>query len=182
MRRRIKDYVPGVQVQVNDRMQKRYIYTLEEKYGNVDNRMKTALSPLQILTEGVFSGKYMNDCKGEFPTEWYEKGKFSIVTDTNLNKFKVKSRLSLPEWRRRGWIVQPDVRGWFQWWCRYYIGRRIPSVDEKNIARWMSYKRHVAQVRLNAIKERRIGDETFRPKQRQGLLQWAHDPFPDLSP
>lgn len=48
------------------------------------------------------------------------------------------------------------------------MGKRIPGVDEKNIARWMSYKRHVAQVRINSIKERRQGDPEFRPKQRQG--------------
>jgi hypothetical protein len=179
MKRQIKDYVPGLRLRVNDTMQERYSYTLQEKYGNVDPRMKAALSPRHMLVEGVFSGKYMNDCRNEFPTEWYTKGKFSIVPDAQLNRFRVKSRLSLSEWRTRGWIVDPDIRGWFQWWCRYYIGRRIPGVDDKNISRWRSYKRHAAQVRINASKEGREGDETFRPSQRQGLLQWAHDPFPD---
>lgn len=177
---RIRDVVPGLEIRVRDKMQKDYDYVITRKYGDVAPEMKQALSPETMLKAGVFSGKYMNDCKKEFPREWYENGKFSKKGDVSLNQFKVKSRLSLPEWRRRGWIIDPDVRGWFQWWCRYYMGRRITDVDSKNIARWKAYKRHVAQVRINAIKQNKRGDPTFRPKQRQGLLQWAYDPFPDV--
>ena len=178
--RPVRRFVPKTVIRVNDKMQSSYTYTLDAKYGDVADEIKNAIPPERMLSEGVFSGKYMNDCKKEFPMEWYENGKFSTSPDISINRFKVKSRLSLPEWKRRGWIIEPDIRGWFQWWCRYYLGRRIPDVDRRNINRWKAYKRHSAQVKINAIKNKRKGDPTFRPKQRQGLLQWAHDPFPEL--
>jgi hypothetical protein len=133
-------------------------------------------TPQQMLTMGVFEGKYMNDCRNEFPKEWYKaadrRGKLSKEANPLLNKFKIKSRLSLQEWRKRKWVPitksDKDIRGWFQWYCRYYIGRRIPAIDIKQINRWKSFKRHFAQVKKNAR-----GQLHKRPKQRQALLQWS---------
>jgi hypothetical protein len=102
--------------------------------------------------------------------------------DTECNYFKIKSRQSLSVWLAKGWIPitenDPDNRGWFQWYCRYYIGRRIPNVDEIQIKRWRSFNRHMGQVKKNC------SNIECRPKQRQALLQWAYDafyPLPKLS-
>lgn len=180
---RIKDYKPGKGIRVNDKMQTGYTYTLTGRYGkDFDPAFKPQMTPQQMLNLGVFEGKYLNDCKKEFPAEWFESadklGKLSpSQADPSVNAFGVKSRLSLQEWKRRRWIpIAPgdqDVRGWFQWYCRYYIGRRDSNVDDIQIKRWKSYKRHLAQV----VKNCPSGDISCRPRQRQGLLQWAYDPY-----
>jgi hypothetical protein len=180
MQKPMKSYKKGLKIVVNDKMQRNYTYELSQNYGKNLGEMSEALTPLHMLKCGVFSGKYLNDCKNEFPKEWYEDTKLSIEADDSLNCFKVKSRQSLQTWKTKNWIIEPDVRGWFQWWCRYYIGRRNDAVDAKQIKRWKAFKRHVAQVEKNAIRLNRVGDPTYRSKQRQALLQWAYDPYPDV--
>lgn len=160
---------------VNDKMQKNYRYELTAREGrDFASDFNPALTPVQMLELGVFEGKYLNDCRREFPEVWFEKGQFAKgEPNPLLNCFKIKSRLSLPEWRRRGWIIRPDPRGWFQWYCRYYMGRRLPGVDDKQIKRWRAFRRHQAQVMKNCLP----GDTLCRPRQRQALLQWAYNPF-----
>ena len=160
---------------VNDKMQHNYIYEREEAEGaNFAADFKPELTPKEMLELGVFEGHYLNDCREEFPASWFENAKLSpLHPDVNCNCFKIKSRLSLSEWQKRGWIYPPDVRGWFQWYCRYYMGRRIPAVDAVQIKRWRAFKRHKAQIEKNC----RMLDFECRPKQRQALLQWAYNPF-----
>lgn len=160
---------------VNDKMQQGYSYELSEPMGqNFAPEFKPELSPQQILEYGAFEGKYMTDCQTEFPREWFIKAKLSPQhPDHKQNCFKLKSRLSLQEWQRRGWIIGPDPRGWFQWYCRYYMGRRISEIDRKQIQRWRAFNRHRAQVEYNCM----YGDLDCRPRQRQALLQWAYNPF-----
>ena len=122
---------------------------------------------------GVFEGKYLNDCKKEFPAGWFNKAKLSPTADPQLNYFKIKSRQSLHVWRQKDWIIGPDPRGWFQWYCRYYMGRRLAGVDDKQIKRWRAFARHAAQVKANC----NPGDVWCRPRQRQALLQWAYNAF-----
>lgn len=163
------------QVYVNDKMQKDYVYELAAKMGtDFADGFKPELTPAEMLELGVFEGKYLNDCQEEFPRSWFDKAKTSPETaNIECNCFKLKSRLSLQEWQQKGWIVRPDVRGWFQWYCRYYYGRRLPKVDEWQIKRWDAFTRHAAQIRHNCFE----GDLSCRPRQRQALLQWAYNPF-----
>jgi hypothetical protein len=190
MKRSKSWFIPGRKINVNDKMQK-YQYTLTYKAGTNIKKggikngktiryddFEPYYTPQQMLNMGVFEGRYLNDGEGEFPKEWFlsakKKNKLSLVANPLLNYFKIKSRLSLQEWRRRKWIPccpgDKDIRGWFQWYCRYWIGRRIPDIDAKQIKRWKSFVRHYAQVKKNAK-----GDLSKRPKQRQALLQWSWD-------
>lgn len=162
-----------VKVVVNDKMQKNYVYYLTEPMGkNFDPRFKPELTPKEMLELGVFGGKYMTDCQNEFPKDWFEKAKLSPQKpDPKLNYFGVLASQPLKVWQQKGWIYHEDPRGWFQWYCRYYMGRRILGEDERQIKRWIAIKRHVAQLKKNC----KPLDLNCRKRQRQALLQWAYD-------
>jgi hypothetical protein len=159
-------------VTVNDLMQKNYIYYLTEPAGkNFSAEFSPQLTPKQMLKLGVFGGKYMCDCTKEFPEDWFTNAKLCPEHhDPELNYFGVNASQPLSVWREKGWIYEEDPRGWFQWYCRYYMGRRS-DMDEHQIKRWRAMIRHIAQIRKNCLK----GDLTCRPKQRQALLNWAYD-------
>ena len=159
-------------VVVNDKMQKKYRYYLTEPVGkNFDPDFKPELTPKEMLEIGVFGGKYMTDCKREFPNEWFEKAKLSPEgKNPKLNYFGVDASQPLSVWKKKGWINPQDPRGWFQWHCRYYMGRRSMD-DERQIKRWKMMKRHVTQIKKNC----KPRDITCRPRQRQALLHWAYD-------
>lgn len=161
-----------------------YSYVLDAPYGDVygDERFEPVFSPREMLEYGVFEGKYLNDCILEFPREWFidaiANNKLSPEgPNINCNYFKIKSRQNLDKWEENGWIYSSDEnidnRGWFQWYCRYYMGRRDEELDEIQIKRWRSFKRHYGQV----VKNCNAGDLTCRPKQRQALLQWSYNCF-----
>lgn len=159
-------------VLVNDLMQKNYSYVLTEEPGKLDPEFRPELTPKQMLSLGVFGGKYMTDCKDEFPGDWFKGAKLCHEEHVpELNYFGVNASLPLSEWQRRGWIFPEDPRGWFQWYCRYYMGRRIPEEDQRQIKRFKAMTRHVAQVIKNCVPE----DTNCRRKQRQALLNWAYD-------
>ena len=159
-------------VVVNDRMQSGYRYHLTEAIGsNFHPDFKPELTPAQMLQMGVFGGKYLTDCQNEFPEKWFERAKLSpIQADHKLNFFGIRASKPLSYWRDKGWIWCDDPRGWFQWYCRYFMGRRCED-DMRQIGRWKAMTRHIAQVRKNCIK----GDLLCRPRQRQALLHWAYD-------
>lgn len=160
-------------VLVNDQMQKDYTYTLEAEMGKIsDPEFKPELTPKQMLEMGIFGGKYMTDCLEEFPADWFAAAKLCPeFHDPELNFFKINASKPLSYWREKGWIHPQDPRGWFQWYCRYYMGRRTPEEDQRQIKRWKAMKRHLAQV----VKNCKPGDWGCRPKQRQALLHWAYD-------
>jgi hypothetical protein len=160
-------------VTVNDKMQKGYVYYLTQPIGkNFHSDFQPQLTPKQMLELGVFCGKYMRDCRNEFPQNWFKKAKFAKgkKEDCSLNYFKIKASQPLSIWRKKGWIHSDDPRGWFQWYCRYYLGRRHKD-DKRQIKRWKAIKRHIAQVKKNCNKK----DLNCRPKQRQAILHWAYD-------
>lgn len=159
-------------VTVNDKMQKGYVYYLTEPVGrNFREDFKPELTPREMLRLGVFGGVYMRDCGKEFPKSWFSSAKFAKgKREVGINYFGVLASQSLKVWRRKGWIRPMDPRGWFQWYCRYYMGRRGED-DDWQIKRWKAFRRHAGQVKKNCPK----GAVRCRPKQRQALLHWAYD-------
>ena len=162
----------GKKVVVNDRMQSGYVYVLTKRAGRgFHPDFRPELTPRRMLELGVFGGKYMTDCRAEFPEAWFARARLSPgKQDPALNLFGVQASKPLSYWRAKGWIYAEDPRGWFQWYCRYYMGRRCPD-DDRQIKRWKAIRRHIAQLRKHC----RRGDLTCRPRQRQALLHWAYD-------
>ena len=157
---------------VNDLMQTNYVYVLSEPMGkNFHPDFQPELSPKEMLELGVFGGKYMTDCRAEFPADWFEDAKLCHERhEPNLNFFGVNASKPLSYWREKGWIHEDDPRGWFQWYCRYYAGRRCQD-DGRQIKRWRAMARHVAQIKKNC----ESGNMNCRRRQRQALLHWAYD-------
>jgi hypothetical protein len=190
----LSGYKKGSKITVYNKMEKDYSYELAENPGkNFAEGFEPELTPAKILELGAFEGKYLNDCLLEFPKEWFykaiEKGKLSPEgANPEVNKYKIKSRLNISEWLEYGWVPNPegniakqypilsskeknhDIRGWFQWYCRYWMGRRDKEMDEVQIKRWRAYRRHAGQIKANC----KPGDLECRPRQRQSLLQWAY--------
>lgn len=173
--------IKGVQVakigdiiSVNNPMQVGYHYKLSAPEGRCfKDGFAPAFSPKQMLEMGVFEGKYLNSCQNEYPESWFEKALLSDKADPSLNYFGIKSRQPLAIWRQKGWIMDLDPRGWFEWYCRYYLGRRHDTMDDFQIKRWRAFRRHEGQIRANC----EPGNIWCRPRQRQALLQWSYDPL-----
>ncbi len=148
---------------------------IRKKIDNLDfyKIFKPQLTPKQMLELGVFGGSYFGNKIDEFPKSWFKNAKISKNFDINLNRFKVKSGLSRDHWIKKGWIYKEDPLGWFQWYCRFSMGRRIAHIDEIQIKRWKNFKRHVMAINKNCEKN----DLSCRRKQRQAILQWAYKPF-----
>lgn len=160
------------QIIVNDRMQRGYKYLLTEPVGeNFREDFDPELTPQEMLEMGIFGGKYMTDCRAEFPDAWFKNAKLcSERHDPKLNFFGINASKPLSYWEEKDWIHPDDPRGWFQWYCRYHMGRRH-SDDDRQIKRWRAMTRHIAQVVKNCAR----GDWSCRPRQRQALLHWAYD-------
>jgi hypothetical protein len=162
-------------VTVNDRMQRGYRYVCTAPSGeDFDSEFKPDLTPKEMLALGVFGGVYLRDCTDEFPKDWFTRARFqkpgTYTQDPSLNHFGARASQPLSVWRAKGWIHPDDPRGWFQWYCRYYMGRRHPD-DARQIARWKAIRRHIGQIAAHCDR----GDEHCRPRQRQALLHWAYD-------
>jgi len=160
-------------VVVNDKMQRGYHYELVAPSARgFDPDFIPELTPGEMLRLGVFCGKYMTDTRREFPKSSFEGAKLATRgRDCSLNYFGVDASQPLSVWHKKGWIHPDDPRGWFQWYCRYYMGRRMPKEDRRQIKRWKAMRRHVVQIKRNCDQ----GDLGCRPRQRQALIHWAYD-------
>lgn len=160
-------------VEVNDCFQRGYRYQLECEPGqDFDDDFQPQLTPDQMLRLGVFGGRYMTDGRKEFPENWFDGAKLSPGKhNPDLNYFRVDASQPLDVWQSKGWLSPQDPRGWFQWYCRYYMGRRIPAEDRRQIKRWRAFRRHWSAV----VKFCDPFDHNCRRKQRQALLHWAYD-------
>ena len=147
------------------------------------------LSPKEIIRLGSFGGTYFYDEGGridinykEFPSNWFEGLEESFYLSKKYNRkinfFKIKSGLSQEEWEEKGWINKQDPRGWFQWYCRYYMGRRTDD-DERQIKRWNNFCGEKGRWRnyiYSKINKRgtSIDDISFSLAVRQSLLHWGY--------
>ncbi|MCA9347539.1 hypothetical protein KC930_03095 [Candidatus Saccharibacteria bacterium] len=161
------------EITVNEQYQTGYKYTLSEPIGkNFDPAFKPQLTPKEMLDLGIFGGNYFTETPNEFPKTWFENVVFSNNgAKKELNLFKVNASQPLSVWQRKGWIYFEDPKGWFLWYCRYYMGRRIPEEDQRQIKRWLAIKRHISQLQNSCL----AGDISCQPKRRQALLHWAYD-------
>lgn len=158
-------------IHVRDSLQD-YHYELVAPVGqNYDPIFQPDLTPPQMLELGVFGGHYFKGEHSEFPSEWFTQARLSTSHDPMINYFEIDASQPLSEWQRKGWIYQDDPRGWFQWYCRYYLGRRIPEEDHRQIMRWKNMRRHRSQIEKSC----HPGDLTCRRRQRQALLHWGYD-------
>lgn len=148
-----------------------YSYELTKPEGeHFDQGFSPDLTPKEMLELGVFGGHYFEGEQDEFPEAWFTIARITDHHDSSQNYFNVDASQSREEWQRKGWIHEQDPRGWFQWYCRYYLGRRTED-DARQIKRWKNMTRHIAQVKAHCQE----GDELCRPVQRQALLHWAYD-------
>lgn len=156
------------EVIVNDKMQQGYVYCLLEPIGkNFHLDFKPELTPQEMLEVGVFGGKYLTDCQDEFPDQWFVNAQFSPEEkDISLNYFRVDASQPLKEWLQKGWLHPQDPRGWFQWYCRYYMRRRTEQEDARQIKRWFAFRRHRGAIKKYCEPH----DYRCRKKQRQALL------------
>lgn len=158
-------------IDMQDNLQK-YSYSLKAAEGaEFSPDFKPDLTPKQMLELGIFGGNYFEGNYSEYPKEWFSRAKLSQTNDTDINFFAVDASQSRQEWIRKGWMSEYDPRGWFQWYCRYYLGRRIPEEDARQIKRWKQMTRHVGQIKAHCM----VGDQLCRRRQRQALLHWAYD-------
>jgi hypothetical protein len=160
-------------IHVSDQLQDDYSYEVVAAAGkDFDPEFKPQLTPKDMLQLGVFGGHYLNDCQDEFPKDWFTHARLSDHgPDAELNFFEVAASQPLKVWQEKGWIYPEDPRGWFQWYARYYMGRRIPAEDDRQIKRWKAFARHAGQIKKYCSP----GDITCRRRQRQALLHWAYD-------
>ena len=191
--RTLDSFKAGDTIEVWNKMKKGYSYKLEVDPGT-QMAFKPYATPGEMLAMGAFEGKYLNDCLLEFPAEWYWNAILADKLrpdgpDVSINLLGVDSRQPLKFWIDSGWVpggtkkgmhpelsdakINPDERGWFQWYCRYWMGRRLPVLDEIQIGRWKAFVRHAGQIKANC----KPADLECRPRQRQGIFQWAHNPF-----
>jgi hypothetical protein len=153
-------------------LQKGYIYYLTAPIGrNFHPDFRPQLTPKEMLELGVFGGDYLQDSQDEFPKSWFVHAKLCDgKPDKQLNFFKVNASQPWTVWKAKGWLHPDDPLGWFEWYCRYYMGRRHED-DMRQIRRWQAIRRHIIGLQKNC----RAKDLTCRPRQRQALLHWAYD-------
>jgi hypothetical protein len=162
-----------VRVVAHTKLQKSYTYVRTEPVGkNFAPEFRPMLTPKEMLELGIFGGNYFAEIPKEFPQTWWKHARLSDdgKAHKELNYFGVLASQSRSVWEEKGWMHPDDPHGWFEWYCRYYMGRRHVD-DERQIKRWNAIRRHVAQITNNCSP----GDSICRPRQRQALLHWAYD-------
>ena len=155
---------------------------------------------VEIISEGAFGGTYFRDIYSGVNGKWYRNSwkEFDFLKDIDpklyssnyydvrVNKNGVKCSTSLRFWENKGWINEQDPYGWFQWYCRYYYGRRSSDAsetsrankvreDERQIKRWLDIVNRFKGILVKIIKDKvtKFDDFSVSPKIRQILLHWV---------
>ena len=147
-------------------------------------------TPIEIIKEGVFGGTYFRDIYSCVNGKWYRNSwkEFNFLKDinpklyasnyydVNVNKYKVKCGSSLQFWENKGWVREQNPYGWFQWYCRYYLGRRSNN-DDRQIKRWINIVNRFKSILIRMIKNKGVkyNDYSISPKIRQILLHWGYE-------
>ena len=162
------------------------------------------LTPKYLLDQGVFGGGYCNDCIFELPKEWLlHPTDIHLLNSLNpekcpdpeLNKFKVmadlkdsvvpiyltetgKGVLANRSLKKDEAPCDPDIRGWFQWYMRYFLGRRLSIVDEIQKKRWILMQ-DMKQTIIDRVNDGIFygSIEAGSAEERQKMLEWAMDPL-----
>lgn len=124
------------------------------------------LTPGEMLRMGVFGGAYFGQVTppGELPIDWFHGVTLSELPDKTLNYYGVLAGKDYQWWAERDLLHPQDPMGWFQWYCRYSLGRRTRD-DGRQLGRQARFRaRHLAAL---------VGHPT--PRRAQALLQWAVD-------
>eukprot|EP01114_Cavostelium_apophysatum_P021564 TRINITY_DN7565_c0_g1_i1.p1 TRINITY_DN7565_c0_g1~~TRINITY_DN7565_c0_g1_i1.p1 ORF type:complete len:300 (-),score=33.63 TRINITY_DN7565_c0_g1_i1:20-919(-) len=155
------------------------------------------MTPSEMFQAGSFGGTFFRPFYSrvnkqnyepdltEFPDEWFagidvDKYLVSPDYDSAVNAYSVKAGQSLEDWENSGWIHPQDPRGWAQWYCRFYMGRRT-SDDERQVKRWSGvcgpngrFKKSLVKKILQNGGEAVLEDVAIAPILRQTLQHWAY--------
>lgn len=153
-------------------------------------------TPEEVLRAGSFGGTYFRPItsavtnisykseevlKSTVEEEWIKdlpnEMLISSTYHSHVNKYGVKCGGSLGMWESSGWITDSDPYGWFQWYCRFYQGRRS-SDDGRQISRWLKCAGPKGRFRSQLCNKilaagRNHDDNTISPVIRQTLLHWG---------
>lgn len=160
-------------------------------------------TPEDVLRAGSFGGTYFRSIvsavtnirysgqdvlKDTVPKEWISGIPLSNLTAMNykpaVNRFGVKCGGSLGMWESSGWIVDSDPYGWFQWYCRFYQGRRC-SDDARQLSRWCKSAGPKGRFRSQLCNKiiaanTKCDNRAISPVIRQTLLHWGLEITPDV--
>lgn len=150
----------------------------------IDSYFKPNVTPREMLKQGIFGHSYFGveilqgdmyydelfQSFGDIDTSLYLSSKYHAKG----NKFKIKSGKDYQFWKDNNWMHEDDPYGWFEWYCKYYIGRRH-SDDQRQIQRWLDF------CGPNGRWRQRIygmidatGNWDVSPRIQQSLLHWGY--------
>ena len=151
----------------------------------IKKEFKPMLTPKQMLHRGIFGGTYfaeLIDYK-DFPRDWFKGLDKSFYCSCRylikVNYFKVKSGQSQKEWEAAGWIHKDDPRGWFEWYCKYFMGRRHED-DERQIKRWLAFCgpkgrwRNIVYMKIHSARRGLAFSQDISRRIQQSLLHWSY--------
>ena len=147
-------------------------------------------TPIEVIRETAFWGTYFRDTYSGINEKWYKNSwkKFDQLKSidkkyycsdfygVNVNNYGVKCETSLRFWENKGWINEINPYAWFQWYFRYWLGRKSKD-DERQINRWKKILSWFKGKLVKMIKDAgsKFDDYSISPKIREILLHWGYE-------